>query len=157
MHSLYCIQRWTSVYRPAMTVTVCDKQTRPIIMSRALSAEPISLMQWWTRPGPRRPCAISKPRPSPSRMLSVGTRTLSNSSSAWPSDNNTHRQTQRIVSIKACCHSRLAVNRLIHCWTCHSNYTDLNSQRMVCLRHKTIIYTQRAECGLESRRVLAIV
>ena len=30
-------------------------------------------------PGPRRPCAISKPRPSPSSMLAAGTRTFSNS------------------------------------------------------------------------------
>ena len=33
-------------------------------------------MQWCSRPGPRRPCAISKPRPSPSSMQSSGTRTF---------------------------------------------------------------------------------
>ena len=33
-------------------------------------------MQWCRRPGPSRPCAISKPRPSPSSMLPTGTRTL---------------------------------------------------------------------------------
>ena len=32
-------------------------------------------MQWWRRPGPNRPCAISNPRPSPSSMLLTGTRT----------------------------------------------------------------------------------
>lgn len=32
-------------------------------------------MQWCRRPGPRRPCAISKPRPSPSSMLLAGTLT----------------------------------------------------------------------------------
>jgi hypothetical protein len=29
-------------------------------------------MQWWMRPGPRRPCAISKPRPSPSSRFAAG-------------------------------------------------------------------------------------
>jgi len=37
---------------------------------------PMVLMQWWILPGPRRPWAISKPRPSPSRMLLAGTRTF---------------------------------------------------------------------------------
>ncbi len=34
-------------------------------------------MQWCRRPGPRRPCAISKPRPRPSSRLAAGTRTRS--------------------------------------------------------------------------------
>jgi len=37
---------------------------------------PIERMQWWIAQA-RAACAISKPRPSPSRMLSTGTRTLS--------------------------------------------------------------------------------
>mmetsp|Transcript_37686 Transcript_37686/g.56228 ORF Transcript_37686/g.56228 Transcript_37686/m.56228 type:complete len:202 (+) Transcript_37686:96-701(+) len=37
------------------------------------------------RPGPSRPCAISKPLPSPRRMLVAGTRTLSKMMSAWSS------------------------------------------------------------------------
>ena len=32
-------------------------------------AAPMLRMQWWMRPGPRRPWAISKPRPSPSRIV----------------------------------------------------------------------------------------
>ena len=51
--------------------------SRSIIDSSARSAAPIERMQWWMRPGPRRPCAISKPRPSPSRMVETGTRTSS--------------------------------------------------------------------------------
>ncbi len=47
------------------------------ISSSARWAQPISRMQWWMRPGPSRPWAISKPRPSPSSMWSSGTRTLS--------------------------------------------------------------------------------
>ena len=53
--------------------------------SRAFSASPMARMQWWTRPGPRRPWAISKARPSPSRMLPTGTRTSSNDTSPCPS------------------------------------------------------------------------
>ena len=52
--------------------------------SSSRSATPMLRMQWWMRPGPRRACAISKPRPSPSRMLSAGTRTFSKTISAWP-------------------------------------------------------------------------
>src|SRR2546428_184071 len=54
------------------------------ISSSARSATPIWRMQWWMRPGPRRPCAISKPRPSPSSMLDAGTRTFSKRTSPWP-------------------------------------------------------------------------
>ena len=50
----------------------------------ATSAAPMVRMQWWMRPGPSLPCAISKPRPSPSRRLEAGTRTLSNDIWAWP-------------------------------------------------------------------------
>ena len=35
------------------------------IISSALSAIPMRRMQWWIRPGPSRPWAISNPRPSP--------------------------------------------------------------------------------------------
>ncbi len=52
--------------------------------SSARSAAPITRMQWWMRPGPRRPCAISKPRPMPAITFSFGTRTLSNVISPWP-------------------------------------------------------------------------
>jgi hypothetical protein len=41
-----------------------------------LLTEPIDLMAWWIRPGPRRPWIISKPRPGPRTMWSAGTRTL---------------------------------------------------------------------------------
>ena len=57
---------------------------RLIASSRATSACPISRMQWCTRPGPSRPWAISKARPSPSRMFSFGTRTSSKLTSPWP-------------------------------------------------------------------------
>ena len=53
--------------------------------SSARSAKPISRIQWWMRPGPSRPCAISKPRPSPSNILAAEIRTLSKRTSAWPS------------------------------------------------------------------------
>jgi hypothetical protein len=58
--------------------------SRSIIISSARSAAPMDRMQWWMRPGPRRPCAISKPRPSPSRMFATGTRTFSSTTSMWP-------------------------------------------------------------------------
>ena len=57
---------------------------RSTIISSARSAAPMERMQWWMRPGPRRPWAISKPRPSPSSMFATGTRTLSSSTSMWP-------------------------------------------------------------------------
>ena len=41
-------------------------------------------MQWWIRPGPRRPCEISKPRPGPRMMLSLGTLTSSSLTRIWP-------------------------------------------------------------------------
>ena len=41
-------------------------------------------MQWWMRPGPRRTWEISKPRPSPSRMFSFGTRTSLKRRCMWP-------------------------------------------------------------------------
>mmetsp|Transcript_58333 Transcript_58333/g.126102 ORF Transcript_58333/g.126102 Transcript_58333/m.126102 type:complete len:219 (+) Transcript_58333:235-891(+) len=50
----------------------------------ARSAWPIIRMQWWMRPGPRRSCAISKPRPSPIRTLDSGTRTSSKRISMCP-------------------------------------------------------------------------
>ena len=75
------------------SVTVCSaiglpkatrRLTRRHMASRARSATPITRMQWWIRPGPRRPWAISKPRPSPRIMFDAGTRTFSNSTSPWP-------------------------------------------------------------------------
>lgn len=59
-----------------------NKHTLQAIISSDRSAMPISLMQWWMRPGPRRPWAISKPRPSPRRRLLAGTLTSLNSISA---------------------------------------------------------------------------
>ena len=58
--------------------------SRLAIASIASSATPIVRMQWWMRPGPRRPCAISNPRPSPSSTFSTGTRTSSSTTSPWP-------------------------------------------------------------------------
>src|SRR5262245_216934 len=60
------------------------ESTRRHMASRERSATPMRRMQWWTRPGPSRPWAISKPRPSPSRMFAAGTRTFSKCTSAWP-------------------------------------------------------------------------
>lgn len=58
--------------------------TLSTISCSALSALPMRRMQWWIRPGPRRPCAISKPRPSPRRIFVIGTRTLVKVTSACP-------------------------------------------------------------------------
>ena len=57
---------------------------RRIISSSARSAAPMERMQWWMRPGPRRTCEISNPRPSPRRMFSFGTRTLLKRMCMWP-------------------------------------------------------------------------
>ncbi len=70
----------SAIVRPKATRCVA----RLHIFSSARSAWPMRRMQWWMRPGPRRPCAISKPRPSPSRMFEAGTRTFLNSISMWP-------------------------------------------------------------------------
>ena len=59
--------------RPNASRSVARSQSN----SSAFSAEPMERMQWWMRPGPRRPCEISKPRPGPRMMLSLGTRTFS--------------------------------------------------------------------------------
>ena len=58
--------------------------TLSTISCSARSAWPMRRMQWCILPGPSRPCAISKPRPSPSSMLAAGTRTLWKLTSAWP-------------------------------------------------------------------------
>ena len=58
--------------------------TRAFMSASALSEQPISRMQWWILPGPSRPWAISKPRPGPRMMFSLGTRTCSNRTSPWP-------------------------------------------------------------------------
>ncbi len=86
------------------------------IFSSARSARPIRRMQWWMRPGPRRPCAISKPRPSPSRMFEAGTRTFSKF--------DLHVAVRRIVVAE---HRQVAQDldarvsagtRIIDCWLC---------------------------------------
>ena len=75
------------------SVTVCSAigfpkatrfDVRRHIFSSARSATPMSRMQWWMRPGPSRPWAISKPRPSPRSRFEAGTRTRSKTISAWP-------------------------------------------------------------------------
>lgn len=58
--------------------------TQAFMSARALSECPISRMQWWILPGPSLPWAISKPRPGPRTMFSLGTRTCSNRTSPWP-------------------------------------------------------------------------
>src|SRR5215475_6480895 len=50
------------------------------------------------RPGPRRPCAISKPRPSPSSRFEAGTRTFSSSTWAWPCGASSKPNTGSIFS-----------------------------------------------------------
>ena len=57
---------------------------RWIANSSDFSAAPMQRMQWWMRPGPRRPWAISKPRPGPEMKLPMGTRTLWKCTSPWP-------------------------------------------------------------------------
>src|SRR5271166_92662 len=54
------------------------------IASSARSDWPIARMQWWMRPGPSRPCAISKPRPRPRINASLGTRTSVKRMCMWP-------------------------------------------------------------------------
>ncbi len=76
-----CVTPCSAIVLPNATR---ELEARLHISSSARSARPIRRMQWWMRPGPRRPCAISKPRPSPSRMFDAGTRTFSNSTSMWP-------------------------------------------------------------------------
>ena len=70
----------TSTFLPSWAIffpKASRDKPRLTIISNAASAAPMDLMQWWMRPGPRRSCEISKPRPSPRRMLAFGTRTLS--------------------------------------------------------------------------------
>ena len=57
---------------------------RSTMSCSARSAAPMERMQWWMRPGPRRSWLISKPRPSPSRMFSFGTRTSVSRMCMWP-------------------------------------------------------------------------
>ena len=54
------------------------------VLSRHRWAIPTLVMAYWKRPGPRRPWAISKPRPSPRIMFSSGTRTSWKANSPWP-------------------------------------------------------------------------
>ena len=57
---------------------------RSIISFKARSAAPISRIQWCTRPGPSRPCAISKPLPMPAMTQLLGRRTFSKCTSPCP-------------------------------------------------------------------------
>src|SRR5436305_361436 len=98
IHAAFSVSRraWSIMQRASAMrscVTVCaatglPKATRRLarlhISSSERSARPIRRMQWWMRPGPSRPWAISKPRPSPRSMLPAGTRTSSKRISAWP-------------------------------------------------------------------------
>mmetsp|Transcript_14687 Transcript_14687/g.42086 ORF Transcript_14687/g.42086 Transcript_14687/m.42086 type:complete len:220 (-) Transcript_14687:373-1032(-) len=72
---------------PSFSASSCPKAflrcARSTMAASACSATPRDLMQWWIRPGPRRPCAISKPRPSPRTTAEAGTRTSSKMISAW--------------------------------------------------------------------------
>ena len=56
---------------------------RSTIRFSARLPRPIRRIQWCTRPGPSLPWAISKPLPSPSRMLLSGTHTLLNLQETW--------------------------------------------------------------------------
>mmetsp|Transcript_33854 Transcript_33854/g.91632 ORF Transcript_33854/g.91632 Transcript_33854/m.91632 type:complete len:307 (-) Transcript_33854:228-1148(-) len=86
--SISALDRATSARMVSNSASFLPKavrlSTRRHMAERARSAVPSSLMQWWILPGPRRACAISKPRPSPARMLAKGTRTLSKSISKCP-------------------------------------------------------------------------
>mmetsp|Transcript_121358 Transcript_121358/g.377302 ORF Transcript_121358/g.377302 Transcript_121358/m.377302 type:complete len:298 (+) Transcript_121358:448-1341(+) len=86
---------------------------RSTMAARASSAWPMERMQWWMRPGPRRPCAISKPRPSPRTMLALGTRTLSKTISAWSCSSPKTARGRRIFTPGA---SR--GTRIMDCWLC---------------------------------------
>ena len=76
------------VYHIITVLIVIKRLTLSTMSWRAVSARLINLIQWWIRPGPKRPWAISNPRPSPNKMLVAGTRTLSNRTSACPSVRN---------------------------------------------------------------------
>ena len=52
--------------------------------SSAISASPIRRMQWCTRPGPSRPCAIANASPGPPITLASGTRTSVKDTSPCP-------------------------------------------------------------------------
>mmetsp|Transcript_63707 Transcript_63707/g.180946 ORF Transcript_63707/g.180946 Transcript_63707/m.180946 type:complete len:247 (-) Transcript_63707:276-1016(-) len=88
--------------------------TRSTMAASASSAWPMERMQWWIRPGPSRPCAISKPRPSPRMTLALGTRTLSKTISAWSCSSPKTARGRRILtpsasrgtSIMVCCSCR---------------------------------------------------
>ncbi|MCY1380523.1 hypothetical protein D9M69_683530 [compost metagenome] len=75
-----CQTDWAEIGLPKATRLL----SRLHISSSARSAAPMERMQWWMRPGPRRPWAISKPRPSPSSRLRAGTRTFFSTTSMWP-------------------------------------------------------------------------
>ena len=69
------------------------------------SARPTMRMQWCTRPGPSRPCAISKPRPSPNITASQPTCTSSRSTSAWPwgASSYLHQSESRMKKVIVMC------------------------------------------------------
>ena len=58
---------------------------RSAISSSASSHWPMVRMQWCTRPGPSRACAMAKPSPSDPSRLAAGTRTSRNNNSQCPS------------------------------------------------------------------------
>mmetsp|Transcript_102204 Transcript_102204/g.264297 ORF Transcript_102204/g.264297 Transcript_102204/m.264297 type:complete len:307 (-) Transcript_102204:120-1040(-) len=111
---------------------------RSTIDASACSATPIDRMQWWMRPGPRRACAISKPRPSPSSMLVFGTRTLSKMISAWSCSSPKTASGRRIFTpgasrgtrIMDCCECRGPVKLVLPRST-----KTLHSGRMAPLIH----------------------
>ena len=97
--SVFCSFRKVSNNITTGSQTLLFCLTRSSIISKARSAFPISLMQWWILPGPKRPWAISKPRPSPSNMLPRGTRTFSKSTSACPAARQKYEQWYRLSII----------------------------------------------------------
>mmetsp|Transcript_11058 Transcript_11058/g.35035 ORF Transcript_11058/g.35035 Transcript_11058/m.35035 type:complete len:335 (-) Transcript_11058:24-1028(-) len=80
--AMACFTASFSASRAPKAFRRCARST---MEASACSATPSERMQWWMRPGPSLPCAISKPRPSPRIMLDLGTRTLSRMISAWSS------------------------------------------------------------------------
>mmetsp|Transcript_61699 Transcript_61699/g.198800 ORF Transcript_61699/g.198800 Transcript_61699/m.198800 type:complete len:300 (+) Transcript_61699:258-1157(+) len=86
--SISARERATSATMVSNSASFLPKAVRPStrrhMAASARSAVPSSRMQWWILPGPSLACAISKPLPSPARMLAKGTLTSSKSISKWP-------------------------------------------------------------------------
>ena len=79
------IHSWTTPCWAMGLPKASRSATRRTMAPNARSARPISRMQWWIRPGPRRPWAMRKPSPSSCSRLSAGTRTSSKVISMCPS------------------------------------------------------------------------